>query len=76
MLFLARCKLIHESVPTTDPASLEEYVEGINKSMGFTGHNIIKPCDLDPNPMKKEHIEGMMNQGLISPTKIFSVKSK
>ena len=60
---LERCKLIHEAVPSTEPDEIEKYTETLNRDMGFSGKNIIKPCDLDPNPMKKEHIKGMMNQG-------------
>ena len=58
-----RCKLIHEKIPSTDPGEIEKYTETLNRDMGFTGKNIIEPSDLDPNPMKKEHIKGMMNQG-------------
>ena len=64
MQFLARCKLIHEKIPTTDPDEIKKYTDRLNKSMGFSGKNIIRPCDLDPCPMKKEHIKGMMNQGI------------
>ena len=63
-LFLARCKLIHSKVPSTDPTEIEDYLSTLNSSMGFTGKNLITRSDLDPNPMKKEHIKGMMNQGM------------
>ena len=59
--------MIHESVPATDPDEIEKYTDSLNKAMGFTGKNVISPCDLDPNPIKKEHIKGMMNQGMNHP---------
>ena len=73
MQFLARCKLIHEKIPTTDPDEIKKYTDRLNKSMGFSGKNIIRPCDLDPCPMKKEHIKGMMIC-LSASRKIFALK--
>ena len=61
MKFLARCKLIHEKVNSNDPEELQKYTTNLNEAMNFTGEDIIRPCDLDPCPMKKEHIKGMMN---------------
>ena len=65
MEFLAHCKLINKKVPSDKPEEIEEYVQSLNKSMNFTGKNIITAADLDPNPAQVAHTKGMMNQGYI-----------
>ena len=63
MEFLAHCKLVNESVPSDKPEEIQEYVPSLNRSMEFTGKNIIITDDLDPYPAQVAHTKGMMNQG-------------
>ena len=63
MEFLAHCKLLNESPPSENPQEIEEYVKTLNKSMNFTGKNVITAADLDPNPAQVAHTKGIMNQG-------------
>ena len=60
--FLARCKMIHAKVPSTDPEEIKDYVNNLNKTMNFTGKDVIKVEDLDPNEIKKFHVKNFMNQ--------------
>ena len=60
--FLARCKMIHANVPSKEPKEIEEYVAKLNETMAFTGNDIIKVEDLEPNEIKKFHVKNFMNQ--------------
>ena len=55
--FLARCKMIHAKVPSTDPEEIKDYVDNLNKTINFTGKDVIKVEDLDPNEIKKYHVK-------------------
>ena len=54
--------MIHASVPSKDPEEIEEYVANLNKTMNFTGKDLITVADLEPNEIKKFHVKNFMNQ--------------
>ena len=61
--YLARCKLVHEKIPSKDPKEIEAYVKRLNDTMNFSDENIIRVEDLEPNEIKKFHKKNFMNQG-------------
>ena len=63
--FLAKCKIIHEKLPSENPEEIKEYVERINKTMNFSGKNLITVEELEPNDIKKYHVKNFMNQGKV-----------
>ena len=54
--------MIHAKVRSTDPEEIKDYVNNLNKTMNFTGKDVIKVEDLDPNEIKKFHVKNFMNQ--------------
>ena len=54
--------MIHAKVRSTDPEEIKDYVNNLNKTMNFTGKDVIKVEDLDPNEIKEIHVKNFMNQ--------------
>ena len=54
--------MIHAKLPSTDPEEMKDYVNNLNKTINFTGKDVIKVEDLDPNEIKKFHVKDFMNQ--------------
>ena len=60
--FLAKCKMIHEALPSQDPEEIKAYVAKVNETMKFSGKNLLTVEELEPNSIKKYHVKNFMNQ--------------